>query len=64
MFIVRPARVRDMFIDWWHEVQRGVPRDQISLPWMIQKHGINFVSIVPKPCAVLGRGCKNPHAHL
>jgi len=63
MFVVRPARVRDMFIDWWHEVQRGVPRDQIALPWMIQKHGINFVTMAPDPCAVLGQGCKNPLSH-
>jgi len=63
MFIVRPARVHDMFVDWWHEVQQGVPRDQISLPWMIQKHGINVRRIPPDACAILGKGCHNPHAH-
>jgi len=63
MYIVRPARVRDMFIDWWHEVQQGVPRDQISLSWMIQKHGINVYSIGRFPCAILGENCQNPHAH-
>jgi hypothetical protein len=63
MFIVRPARVHDMFIDWWHEVQQGVPRDQISLPWMIQKHGINVHSIGHYPCTVLGDHCQNPGAH-
>jgi hypothetical protein len=63
MFVVRPARVHDMFIDWWHEVQQGIPRDQISLPWMIQKHGINIYSIGHYPCAVLGENCQNPQAH-
>jgi hypothetical protein len=63
MFVVRPARVHDMFTDWWHEVQQGVPRDQISLPWMIQKHGINLYSIGHHPCHVLGEHCHNPHAH-
>jgi hypothetical protein len=64
MFIVRPARVHNMFLDWWHEVQQGVPRDQISLPWMIQKHGINVLSISEGACVVLGKQCLNPGAHL
>merc|ERR1719188_2596254 len=63
MFIVRPARVRDMFVDWWHEVQQGVPRDLISLPWMIQKHGVNVRRIRKDACIVLGQYCHNPRAH-
>jgi len=63
MFIVRPARVRDMFLDWWHEVQQGVPRDQLSLPWMMQKHRINVVTLSSGACAILGPHCENPGAH-
>jgi len=68
MFIVRPARVRNMLVDWWHEVQQGVPRDQISLPWMIQKHGVVVSSIGPSEhsntaCLILGRFCMNPNRH-
>jgi len=63
MFVVRPARVRDMFLDWWHEVQQGVPRDQISLPWMIQKHGINVSSVSRGACFLLGQHCWNPGRH-
>jgi len=64
MFIVRPARVRDMFLDWWHQVQLGVPRDQLSLPWMIQKHRINVRSLRQRgACDVLGHPCMNPGHH-
>jgi len=64
MFIVRPARVRDMFLDWWHEVQQGVPRDQLSLPWMMEKHRINVFELNRSACAILGQKCYNPGTHL
>lgn len=62
MFIVRPNRVRDMFLDWWHEVQQGVPRDQCSMAWMMEKHHIRF-KVIKNPCDILGEHCINPGKH-
>jgi len=64
MYVLRPKRrnVKEMMQNWWFEVQRGLPRDQVSLPVMIQKYNVS-VKIIQNQCTVLGKDCLNPGRH-
>jgi hypothetical protein len=46
MFIYRPDNCAAMMQDWYYQVCRYSIRDQISLPYMIYKHGLK-VKVLP-----------------
>lgn len=38
-------KIKEFSEDWWYELEIGTPRDQISLPVMINKHNIRVESL-------------------